>query len=601
MGASKAPLASPVERTTHQRTFQPRLKVGAPGDKYEREADAMADRVVSRSPAPSPVTNGGNGIQRQPMEEEEEMMQMQPMEEEEEMMQMKPEEEEETVQMKCAKCEAEEGMMQRQPMEDEEEMMQPKMAEGSTTQPAIQRSENGQHHASSNISNRIAASRGNGQSMPSSVQNEMSAGLGADFSNVNIHTDSTAVQLSSELGAHAFTVGNDVYFNQGKYDPASSGGKHLLAHELTHTIQQGSSEPMVQGDFAVAPTTPGTAVVALTPAQVQAAITFNTARHTDAAEIGLMRDILGLASNPQVIDADFVNALAEYQANYGLPQDGKLGHDTADVLAREMIAEGAFLGPGNQGSLAPEFALQTAIRALITADNRVYADYKAAIQGATMMQQHVALNDQQLLTDLKPKLSWNNWARCIELLGRRAPSGNRMRLNSTVRAAMRAAWTASSPAVTRWSAPDPAHPLNGTCAPIPGAAAPAAHEEGGFIYMNLITGDITTRRVAAGGQAMLPLNAPAAVANSIVVGGFHTHPNVGACWGAPFFSGADTAWSTRNGIPLLMIGAFPAVANTSFHATGSTRAHLAGNRGLPGAAGGLAPQARPNSNDRDEV
>ncbi|MEP6930657.1 MAG: DUF4157 domain-containing protein, partial [Flavobacterium sp.] len=70
------------------------------------------------------------------------------------------------------------------------------------------------------------------------TKKEMESGFGSDFSNVKIHTDASAVQMSQELGAQAFTNGNDVYFNQGKYNPGSQEGKHLLAHELTHTVQQ---------------------------------------------------------------------------------------------------------------------------------------------------------------------------------------------------------------------------------------------------------------------------------------------------------------------------------------------------------------------------
>src|SRR5436190_8978074 len=62
--------------------------------------------------------------------------------------------------------------------------------------------------------------------------------FGNDFSNVKIHTDTEAIQMNHELNAKAFTVGNDVYFNQGEYQPGSESGKHLLAHELTHVVQQ---------------------------------------------------------------------------------------------------------------------------------------------------------------------------------------------------------------------------------------------------------------------------------------------------------------------------------------------------------------------------
>jgi hypothetical protein len=80
--------------------------------------------------------------------------------------------------------------------------------------------------------------------MDDATRNEMEMGFGADFSQVNIHTGSQAVQMNKELGAQAFTHGKDIYFNERKYNPYSNEGKHLLAHELTHTIQQ--NKDMVQ-------------------------------------------------------------------------------------------------------------------------------------------------------------------------------------------------------------------------------------------------------------------------------------------------------------------------------------------------------------------
>jgi hypothetical protein len=69
----------------------------------------------------------------------------------------------------------------------------------------------------------------------------MESRFDADFSGVRLHTDSTAVQMSGQLNAQAFTHGRDIYFNEGKYSPGTSEGNHLLAHELTHTVQQGAS------------------------------------------------------------------------------------------------------------------------------------------------------------------------------------------------------------------------------------------------------------------------------------------------------------------------------------------------------------------------
>jgi hypothetical protein len=540
-----------VQRVIYHQAIQTKFTIGKPGDAYEQEADQVAEWILNM---PEPQ------VQRQPQDDEEE-----------EAIQPKPIGEQIT------------PTVQKQPedeREEEEEAIQTKSSSNfsSEVNPELETS----------ISGLMASG---GQVLPKAAREFFEPRFGYHFSGVRIHSDSQAEMLNRELNSRAFTTGNDIFFGRGQYNPDSSSGRRLLAHELTHTIQQQAAPKMVQADFAVPPTTPGRNVPALSAARIQDAITYNQARHTDAAEIGLLRDILGISATPAVIDADFVNAVVRYQAQYGLRRDGRLGHDTADRLAREIIAESQVLGPGNLGNLAPEFNLKTSLRTLITANNRTYADYKAAIQGTTMLQQHVALRDQQLLRDLKGQLSWNNWARCIELLGRRAPSGNRMRRNATVRAALAAAWTASTPAVTIWPVHDPAHVGDPCNPPLAGAPPTSAHEEGGFIYMNLITGNLTTRSVPAGGQAALVLAAPPVVANSIVVGGFHTHPNVGTCWGAPFFSGDDIAWSAFNGVPLLMRGAFPGIANTSDHATGNTRRHLAGNRGLPGAAGGLAPQA----------
>ncbi|MBW4652196.1 MAG: DUF4157 domain-containing protein [Kaiparowitsia implicata GSE-PSE-MK54-09C] len=88
------------------------------------------------------------------------------------------------------------------------------------------------------LQRRLNQQAGKGTSLPKSVQSFMAPRFGQDFGQVRVHTDSSAVQMNKELGAQAFTHGNDIYFNQGKYSPGSSGGRELLAHELTHTIQQ---------------------------------------------------------------------------------------------------------------------------------------------------------------------------------------------------------------------------------------------------------------------------------------------------------------------------------------------------------------------------
>lgn len=81
---------------------------------------------------------------------------------------------------------------------------------------------------------------GGGQPLDAATRGDMEARMGADFSAVRIHTDAAADASAKGIGAHAYTVGNDVVFQRDAYDPASPQGRTTLAHELTHVIQQRS-------------------------------------------------------------------------------------------------------------------------------------------------------------------------------------------------------------------------------------------------------------------------------------------------------------------------------------------------------------------------
>jgi hypothetical protein len=168
---------SPFQKTS----IQFKLAIGTPDDPLEQEADAMADTIM-----------------RMP--------------------------EQNFIQRKCANCEEEEKV-QRKPLAS---FIQRKESSAGTV-------------ASDAVSNKINASRGNGSTMDSHTQSFMQSRFGADFSDVKIHTGGEAIQMNRELNAKAFTVGNDIFFNEGQYDPGSNQGKHLLAHELTHTVQQGNN------------------------------------------------------------------------------------------------------------------------------------------------------------------------------------------------------------------------------------------------------------------------------------------------------------------------------------------------------------------------
>ncbi len=94
------------------------------------------------------------------------------------------------------------------------------------------------------ISQRIEAARAGGESLPAPTRADMESAFGADFSKVKIHSDSEAARLSMDIGARAFATGPDIFFGEHEFRPGTSSGRHLLAHELTHTIQQGASTPL---------------------------------------------------------------------------------------------------------------------------------------------------------------------------------------------------------------------------------------------------------------------------------------------------------------------------------------------------------------------
>jgi hypothetical protein len=81
---------------------------------------------------------------------------------------------------------------------------------------------------------------GGGSPLASDVRDEMQARLGHDFGDVKVHNDSQAHESARSVNAHAYTVGSNVVFQRDKYDPSSTEGKTMLAHELTHVVQQRS-------------------------------------------------------------------------------------------------------------------------------------------------------------------------------------------------------------------------------------------------------------------------------------------------------------------------------------------------------------------------
>ncbi|RMA58861.1 eCIS core domain-containing protein [Ulvibacter antarcticus] len=266
--------------------IQAKLAIGKPNDKYEVEADSVAEKVVSKTQNSSSLTgatpffppSAPNSIQK--ASEKNETIQEKPIAESiTPSVQLAPMEEE-TIQEKCDSCESEQENVQRMPfeeiqskeeedfqkkedeesvqMEAEEEAVQAKSEEEDVQMEAkeeeVQTKLSAPALQKSNIGTKLKSSRGSGSMMPKTLLAQMQQGFGADFSQVKIHTGPQAVAMSKDLGAKAFTNKNHVYFNQGKFDPGSRDGQLLLAHELTHTIQQGAVNPLTS-ETATEPST----------------------------------------------------------------------------------------------------------------------------------------------------------------------------------------------------------------------------------------------------------------------------------------------------------------------------------------------------------
>jgi hypothetical protein len=79
-----------------------------------------------------------------------------------------------------------------------------------------------------------------GAPLPTDTRADMEARFGQNFGDVRVHTDAAAHESAKSVNAQAYTVGSSIVFQRDNYDPASESGKHMLAHELTHVVQQRS-------------------------------------------------------------------------------------------------------------------------------------------------------------------------------------------------------------------------------------------------------------------------------------------------------------------------------------------------------------------------
>ena len=210
----------PQKPVNRRPLIQPKVKVHAANDFFEKEADRVADRVTGNAKGASTVTvsNIANGAQRKCASCEAEEKNVQAMH----------------IQRKCASCEEKESV---QAKTRDSNFPATNTFSSSDSSPPGGNTHIENHPLDTVLANQTAR----GSPLPPDARTYMESRMGADFGNVRIHTSSQSHDASAAIGARAFTNGANIHFANGEYNPKTKTGRHLLAHELTHTLQQGAA------------------------------------------------------------------------------------------------------------------------------------------------------------------------------------------------------------------------------------------------------------------------------------------------------------------------------------------------------------------------
>ncbi len=184
--------------------IQPKLTINTPGDTYEQEADTMADKVM-RMAIPSKNDTFFKPAIAQVQRKHHDSDELEDLRLHRKEMP--------TVQRKCAACEEEDHVHRK---------------ENSNSIP----------QGNNALDSYVSSLSSSGQSLPEASRQFFEPRFRQDFSNVKIHTDSVAAKSAQSINALAYTTGNNIVFNQGQYSPNTESGQRLMAHELTHVVQQ---------------------------------------------------------------------------------------------------------------------------------------------------------------------------------------------------------------------------------------------------------------------------------------------------------------------------------------------------------------------------
>jgi hypothetical protein len=277
-----------ISRILRSAGAQAKLTIGAPDDIYEQEADRVADEVM-RMPEPgrqtAPTCNAAPC----------------------------PQVEEETIQSKPLSDQITPRVQRQNEEEEAEELLQAKNVVGRTPE------------VTANLAAEIAAMQGRGRPLPEVERAFFEPRFGHDFSPVRIHTGAQAAEAARAVNAKAFTVGTDVVLGGNKYAPESGLARRLLAHELTHVVQQNGSQlhPAEGGDGAARVMGRSAITLARRPLEGGAADSEDLDPAADAA--ALLEAFQGPMTTEEIIlsvlnrPVDHVRAVAEiYDRDYNI-------------------------------------------------------------------------------------------------------------------------------------------------------------------------------------------------------------------------------------------------------------------------------------------
>ncbi|KYC36087.1 hypothetical protein WA1_40830 [Scytonema hofmannii PCC 7110] len=251
--------------------IQAKLTINPAGDKYEQEADRVADQVVQRMNTPAVERSPESGaiqpedmpeqVQKKPEISTLQRQEMPQEDEEHKLAQKQPQSAAKKSQNKTVgdkkdkltqqKPKIDATQQQQQPEKQQQDKLAKKSSQktkGDRQKTRVQMKSANQHQSAEanmagtqDLEGSIQQAQGSGQPIPEKTRQPLEQQFGSDFSGVKIHTNTQSDQLNKSIQARAFTTGQNVFFRQGAYDPSSQSGQKLLAHELTHVVQQNGS------------------------------------------------------------------------------------------------------------------------------------------------------------------------------------------------------------------------------------------------------------------------------------------------------------------------------------------------------------------------